>query len=89
MAARASAQGLFVDQDQTSEAERFLQKQKLEELVGLLLSAGYFRARIATLTPFDKVGVASSPVLSRRGGSRCAGECARMCGVAASWSCGL
>lgn len=43
--------------DQTSAAEVALQKQKFEEIVGVLLSAGYFRARIASLTPFDKVCV--------------------------------
>jgi hypothetical protein len=41
--------------DQTSEAERKDQQRALSELLGVLLSAGYFRARIPTLTPFDKV----------------------------------
>ena len=30
-------------------------QQRYEEIVELLLAAGYFRARIATLSPFDKV----------------------------------
>jgi hypothetical protein len=41
--------------DQTSASEKVLQRQKLEDIIGMLLSAGYFRARISTLTPFDKV----------------------------------
>lgn len=41
--------------DQTSQSEKQLQQNALNELVGLLLSAGYFRARVSTLTPFDKV----------------------------------
>lgn len=41
--------------DQTSEAEKVLQKQKYDEIIDLLLSAGYFRARIHTLSAFDKV----------------------------------
>ena len=41
--------------DQTSASEKALQQQKYEEIVGVLLSAGYFRARVASLTPFDKV----------------------------------
>ena len=41
--------------DQTSVAEKVLQQQKLDDIIGMLLSAGYFRARISTLTPFDKV----------------------------------
>lgn len=40
---------------ETSAAEKELQKAKYAELVEMLLSAGYFRARIATLSPFDKV----------------------------------
>lgn len=31
------------------------QKKKLEEIVELLVAAGYFRARIKGLSPFDKV----------------------------------
>lgn len=50
-----SASTVIKHADQTSEAEKSLQKQKFEEIVGVLLSAGYFRARIATLSPFDKV----------------------------------
>ena len=41
--------------DQTSETEKVLQKQKYDEIIQLLLSAGYFRARINTLSEFDKV----------------------------------
>ena len=41
--------------DQTSSSEKRLQQQKLDDIVGMLLSAGYFRARISALTPFDKV----------------------------------
>ena len=41
--------------DQTSSAEAALQQAKLEEVLGLLLSAGYFRARAPGLAPFDKV----------------------------------
>ena len=49
--ASASRGGL----DQTSEAEIISQKKALDELLGVLLSAGYFRARIPQLTAFDKV----------------------------------
>jgi len=41
--------------DQTSSAERAEQQRALEELLGVLLSAGYFRARIPSLPAFDKV----------------------------------
>lgn len=41
--------------DQTSETEKQYQKQKYEEIIEILLSAGYFRARINTLSEFDKV----------------------------------
>ncbi len=41
--------------DQTSASELSLQKAALEDLLRVLLSAGYFRARVASLTPFDKV----------------------------------
>ena len=57
-----SAATRVVGTDQTSEAEKALQRQKLDEIIGVLLSSGYFRARIATLTPFDKV------ILPRRPG---------------------
>lgn len=50
-----SASSVVRGTDQTSEAEKVLQRQKFDEILGVLLSAGYFRARIATLTPFDKV----------------------------------
>ena len=42
-------------EDQTSTEESQLQATKLAEVLGLLLSAGYFRARAPGLTPFDKV----------------------------------
>ena len=50
-----SASSVVEDTDQTSQAEKQLQAKKLDELIGILLSAGYFRARVASLTPFDKV----------------------------------
>jgi hypothetical protein len=31
------------------------QSQKLQEIIDLLIAAGYFRARIKGLSPFDKV----------------------------------
>eukprot|EP00753_Platysulcus_tardus_P007692 PLAT15393.1.p1 GENE.PLAT15393.1~~PLAT15393.1.p1 ORF type:complete len:647 (+),score=430.85 PLAT15393.1:25-1941(+) len=43
------------DSDQTSAAEKELQAAKFEELTQILLSAGYFRARIPSLSEFDKV----------------------------------
>jgi hypothetical protein len=41
--------------DQTSESEKVFQKNKFDEIIEILLTAGYFRARINTLTEFDKV----------------------------------
>lgn len=41
--------------DQTSETEKVYQKAKYNEIIEILLSAGYFRARINTLSEFDKV----------------------------------
>jgi hypothetical protein len=41
--------------DQTSSSERALQAAALAEIQGVLLSAGYFRARIQGLSAFDKV----------------------------------
>ena len=41
--------------DQTSQGDKQLQKEKHAEIVALLVSAGYFRARISTLSEFDKV----------------------------------
>lgn len=41
--------------DQTSETEKVYQKQKYDEIIEILLTAGYFRARINNLTEFDKV----------------------------------
>lgn len=43
--------------DQTSHAEKKLQAQAFAEICLALLSAGYFRARIATLSQFDKVRI--------------------------------
>lgn len=40
---------------QTSKDERESQLRKYRQLVDLLVNAGYFRARIAALSPFDKV----------------------------------
>ena len=40
--------------DQTSSAEHILQAKAFDEIVRTLLAAGYFRARIATLSEFDK-----------------------------------
>ena len=42
--------------DQTSASEKKLQQQKLDDILGLLLGSGYFRARVPKLDPFDKVG---------------------------------
>lgn len=41
--------------DQTSEIEKTYQKNKYNEIIEILLAAGYFRARINTLSEFDKV----------------------------------
>lgn len=41
--------------DQTSESEKIHQRQKYDEIIDMLVSAGYFRARINTLSEFDKV----------------------------------
>lgn len=41
--------------DQTSENEKAYQLQKYNEIIKILLTAGYFRARINTLSEFDKV----------------------------------
>lgn len=41
--------------DQTSETEKVYQRSKYEEIIEILLTAGYFRARINTLSEFDKV----------------------------------
>ena len=41
--------------DQTSESEKVHQRQKYDEIIDMLVSAGYFRARINTLSEFDKV----------------------------------
>ena len=54
--------------DQTSSSERALQQQALADLLSVLLSAGYFRARVAGLPVFDKVVVRSSSTRARREG---------------------
>ena len=41
--------------NQTSAAETAAQARALEELLATLLSAGYFRARMAALAPIDKL----------------------------------
>lgn len=41
--------------DQTSETEKVYQRKKYEEIIEILLTAGYFRARINNLSEFDKV----------------------------------
>lgn len=41
--------------DQTSLDEKNYQRQKYDDIIQILLSAGYFRARINTLSEFDKV----------------------------------
>ena len=41
--------------DQTSETEKVYQQAKYREILEVLLTAGYFRARIGTLSEFDKV----------------------------------
>lgn len=43
--------------DQTSEEEKTFQAAKYHEIIEILLSAGYFRARIAGLSEFDKVSI--------------------------------
>lgn len=44
---------LIIFQIETREDEE--QSQKLQEIIDLLIAAGYFRARIKGLSPFDKV----------------------------------
>lgn len=41
--------------DQTSASEKKLQQEKLDDILGLLQGAGYFRARVPKLDAFDKV----------------------------------
>jgi hypothetical protein len=41
--------------DQTSSSEKIYQRKFYDEIIEVLLSAGYFRARINTLSEFDKV----------------------------------
>lgn len=45
----------IANMDQTSESTKEFQRQKYDEIIEMLLSAGYFRARINTLSDFDKV----------------------------------
>ena len=40
---------------QTSSAEKVLQAKAFNEIVEALIGAGYFRARVVTLSDFDKV----------------------------------
>ena len=53
--APVSAHSRGVSEDQTSQEERSHQQGKYDALVDILVSAGYFRARIPTLDPFDKI----------------------------------
>lgn len=46
---------LALEMDQTSGTEKEYQRNKYNEIVEILLTAGYFRARIHTLNEFDKV----------------------------------
>ena len=41
--------------DQTSEAEKIFRRENFDEIVSALLSAGYHRATVASLSEFDKV----------------------------------
>jgi hypothetical protein len=52
--------------DQTSSSERALQQQALADLLSVLLSAGYFRARVAGLPVFDKVVVRGFSARTKR-----------------------
>lgn len=45
--------GITIFQIETREDEE--QSNKLQEILDLLIAAGYFRARIKGLSPFDKV----------------------------------
>ena len=47
---RAASSGIGAIEQSNADAQ-----QRYDEIVELLLAAGYFRARIATLSPFDKV----------------------------------
>jgi hypothetical protein len=46
--------------DQTSSAEKALQSKAFSTIADILIDAGYFRARIATLSEFDKVTKAAA-----------------------------
>lgn len=41
--------------DQTSEAEKVFRREKFKEIIHALLSAGYHRAIVSSLSDFDKV----------------------------------
>lgn len=47
--------------DQTSAAEKKYQAAKYADIIEILLSAGYFRARINGLSEFDKVSSPDTP----------------------------
>ena len=66
--------GLADGSEQTSASERELQQGKLRETLGLLLSAGYFRARLASATPFDKVSAAPGCLAGRQAGPAARGR---------------
>ena len=53
-----TAFGEVKDASKAGEAERQLQHKKYEDCMRLLQTAGYFRARVSTLTAFDKVSIA-------------------------------
>ena len=64
-------------EDQTSSAETQMQAEKLDALLGLLLSAGYFRARAPGLEPFDKVLLVKA--------AACLGVCTAPCFATGDW----
>jgi len=71
--------------DQTSSAEKELQSKAFEQIVQLLLDAGYFRARISNLSEFDKVRRRSyAHIICARVAFGCAhhGASGRLCRVA-------
>lgn len=41
--------------DQTSETEKLYQRSKYDDVINIIINAGYYRARINTLSEFDKV----------------------------------
>jgi len=46
---------MFSSADQTSDAEKASQREKYGKIIELLIGAGYYRAKIAALSEFDKV----------------------------------